>query len=758
MGVELSYWLSTDVGPVLVKMTEQAAICFVRRSLSTNLQGVCERKPLALRALDGEEVDGLYFKTQRALDTARESLEFLESDIRPDNRFLMERFVTASLRVHGDYVQHKNHREYLNPRISATEYRPSLLAASLDIETNGFTNDLYSIAVSSAKESIVMMVGVGQDSNATGNGADDYSLHYLPDEAALLKAFLLWFRALDPDLIIGWNLIGFDLWLLQEKCRKHKLRFSLGRTEKPAHIMQRDNSRGAFAAPARALVPGRAVLDGIDLLKAGFWSFESFALDNVAHELLGIGKTITSTGKDKVREINRQFREDKAALARYNIQDCQLVEAIFEHAKLFDFAVTRAQLTGLAIDRLGGSVATFDNLYLPKLHREGYVANDVDTNRGSGLGSPGGYVLDSEPGLFRNVLVLDFKSLYPSIIRSFLIDPLGLATSALDSAPVPGYEGAQFNRTSSILPDLIGDLWAQRDAAKLSNDDALSQAIKIIMNSFYGVLGTSACRFYDKKLASSITRRGHMIITESRELIDGESQRVIYGDTDSLFVLIDASLNEQQAAQIGQAIAARLNEYWTRRLRDDFQLQSHLEIEFETHYLRFLMPTIRGETTGSKKRYAGLIRNKVGELDVQIKGLEAARSDWTSMAKDFQRDLFFRIFTDQDYTDLVKDTVAKLKAGELDDQLIYKKRLRRPLEDYQKNVPPHVQAARKLEQHGRDIRYVITVNGPEPVEAMSSRPDYDHYLERQLSPAGDSILTFMNTSVADISSDQFTLF
>ena len=162
---------------------------------------------------------------------------------------------------------------------------------------------------------------------------------------------------------------------------------------------------------------GGVVLDGIELLRAAFWSFESFTLENVAQSLLGRGKRI-DTHTDRVAEIRDLFEHNKAALAVYNLEDCRLVREIFDHAQLLGFATRRAELTGLAMDRLGGSVAAFDNLYLPRLHRRGKVAPDVG-DAPTGPGSPGGYVLDSDPGLYHNVLVLDFKSLYPSIIRTF---------------------------------------------------------------------------------------------------------------------------------------------------------------------------------------------------------------------------------------------------------------------------------------------------------------------------------------------------
>lgn len=109
------------------------------------------------------------------------------------------------------------------------------------------------------------------------------------------------------------------------------------------------------------------------------------------------------------------------------------------------------------------------------------------------------------------------------------------------------------------------------------------------------------------------------------------------------------------------------------------------------------MPTIRGTDQGSKKRYAGLIQE--GEKQRMVfKGLETVRTDWTPLAQQFQQTLYLRIFRNEPYQDYVRETIASLMAGELDNQLVYRKRLRRPLAEYQRNVPPHVRAARLADE------------------------------------------------------------
>jgi len=417
-------------------------------------------------------------------------------------------------------------------------------------------------------------------------------------------------------------------------------------------------------------------------------------------------------------------------------------------------------------------VAAFDFLYLPRLHRAGYVAPNASRDQ---VASPGGFVLDSQPGIYDDVLVLDFKSLYPSIIRTFFIDPLGLAlgsaAAADDESLVPGFLEARFARQNSILPSIIKHLWQLRDAAKLRGDGAQSQAIKIIMNSFYGVLGTPGCRFFDARLASSITRRGHQILQETRDQIEILGDSVIYGDTDSVFVWV-RKLDEDLAGsdralavqQRGRWLQQQLNAWWTKRLHDEFGVDSLLELEFETHYRRFLMPTVRGSDKGSKKRYAGVVERD-GKAEIVFKGLENVRTDWTALARRFQSELYRRIFFDEPYRDFIVEIVAQVENGELDRELVYRKRLRRRLNDYERNVPPHVQAARLQQRRGLAVpsrgdwvEYVITLQGAEPVAAPEAALDYQHYLEKQLAPVADGILHFVGTSFAAITGRQISLF
>ncbi len=765
-GVELHYWLSTDLGARQLRIPGQEVLFFLPSEQADAALSVlgsagpdrCEA--LTLRDFNMAPVSAFYFRSQRALRDARERLlaaEFqpLEADINPTERFLMERFVKGSLKCRAGTEL---------PRVQTADYKPRLRMVSVDIEIAIDKLELYSIGVSAGPLRRVFM------------RCSQSSLDWVQpcaSEADLLRQFCDWLAEYDPDVMIGWNVINFDFWYLQRVADKLGVALRLGRDGSRPQWRTLDaegERRGLFIA-------GRAVIDGIEILRTATYRFESFSLEYVAQSMLGEGKLLKGSGRGE--EIGELFRADPDALAEYNVRDCELVWDIFEYARLLDFAVARSQMTGLALDRQGAAVAAFDFLYLPRLHRAGFVAPNASDDP---TASPGGYVMDSTPGLHDDVLVLDFKSLYPSIIRTFLVDPLGLAlgtqgVSQADGATAPsggqslppgdafvdGFIGARFAKEGHLLPAIIEELWRWRDAAKARDDQAQSTAIKIIMNSFYGVLGSPGCRFYDPRLASSITLRGHQIIQETRDRIEALGDQVIYGDTDSVFVALGDSTDVPASAR-GKELQDELNGWWRQRIADEYGLGSELELEFETHFSRFLMPTMRGSDKGSKKRYAGVVERD-GVAELVFKGLENVRTDWTALARRFQRELYRRIFDNEPYQTWVRETVELLERGDFDDELIYRKRLRRRLNDYERNIPPHVQAARLQRERsgtgpgrGDWVEYVITAKGAEPAAMPTAPLDYEHYLERQLAPVADGILHFLNTSFDEISGRQQALF
>ncbi len=773
-GVEVEFWLATPQGARRVRLAQQPAIAFIPQEQADTARLLLQRergaelRELSLCDFRHRPVFGLYCHQYRHLLRLEKRLrehgvDVYEADIRPPERYLMERFITAPVSFAGT-PDPQDPLLLVDAQLKPVPgYRPALTTVSLDIETT-MQGELRSVALEGCGQRQVYMLG---PPNGDASGLDfDYEV--CDTRRDLLDRLEDWIRRIDPDAIIGWNLVQFDLRILQQHAQQMQRPLRLGRDGSAIEWREHGGRQEHWFAG----IAGRLVIDGIEALRSATWSFPSFSLEHVAQSLLGEGKAVDNP-YDRMAEIDRMFAEDKPALARYNLQDCVLVTRIFEKSGLMPFLLERASVTGLAADRSGGSVAAFEHAYVPLMHRLGRVAPNIGDVPGAD--SPGGFVMDSRSGLYDSVLVLDYKSLYPSIIRTFLIDPVGLVAGleAAEEDTVPGFRGARFSRTQHCLPGIVTRVWQGREAAKRERNAPLSQALKIIMNSMYGVLGTTGCRFFDPRLASSITMRGHEIMHRTRELIEAQGYQVIYGDTDSTFVWLGRAHEEGEAARIGRALVDHVNDWWRAHLQAELKLDSALELEYETHFARFLMPTVRGSDEGSKKRYAGLVRHADGSEELVFKGLETVRTDWTPLAQAFQQELYGRVFRGEPYEDYVRDYVARTLSGGMDEQLVYRKRLRRPLVEYERNVPPHVRAARAADdfhvrqgrppqyRNGGWIRYVMTVAGPEPLETLDTGRtpiDYEHYLTKQLEPVADGILPFQGDSFARLTSRQGALF
>lgn len=731
---------SNEYGPVEVIINNNKPVFFVEKNTELKLEVPFRRKPVNMKTFTGKPVEALYFNSQRDLKAAVSKLEedgitTYESDLDPCRRYLMEKSINAQMIVSGEAVQHNKILTFTNPSIKPANVNPQFSILSLDIETGEKNTILLSIAVflSKGNDEIrkVFMLGDKDEKNS------DY-IQFYQSQKELLINFIKWIKEADPDIIIGWHVIGFDLMHLESKCKDLVVPFDIARGN--GRVSLRKTGQGSYFAS----ISGRIVLDGPSTLRAAFFSFEDFKLETVAQELLNVGKTITPD-QNKVKEIDRLFKEDKKKLAEYNLNDAILVFDIFKRANLIELSVKRAQLSGMLMDRLGMMSAAFDHFMLPKIHKKGFVApniKDLEVTEHSA----GGHVLDPIPGIYDNVVILDFKSLYPSIIRTFKIDPYSRLMAEKKAIITPG--NYKFSSTDHFLPDFIGLLMKQRSKAVKEKDKPLSQAIKILMNSFYGVMGSTGCRFYHPHLPSAITSTGQWLLLESKKYLESNGYEVVYGDTDSLFVKLKDGEGENYLFN-GTNISNALNDYWKLRLKKDFNVKSYLELEFEKYYRKFIITPARGTESGAKKRYVGLVVYD-GKENLEFVGMEFVRSDWTKLAKEFQVELYERILYNKEVVKWMNSIVDSVNKGEQDDKLIYRKRLRKDIEDYVKNVPPQVKAAKMLSDVGNVVYYVITKKGPVPVELNPKDIDYQHYIEKQLKPIADSILVLLNQSFDSI--------
>ena len=713
------------------------------------------KSPTSLRSLEGHWVEKREFTSQGALKNFKQEcqskgLRTFEADIRPIERFLMDNRLYAQVTLSGPSTIKNNLLTFENPEIRAGHHYPQFKILSFDIET-GKDGRLLSIAYcfreKDYEENRCFVLSKGKEK-------DTEEVFFSLSEKGLLDMFQNSVKRLDPDIITGWNVVGFDFRFLDQKAKALNVPLILGRNNRSLDMYQ--NARGEW----NLNLEGRVIIDGPMALKMNFFSFESYSLNNVAKVLLGETKDIDQVEvHDKWGEIERRFREDKMALARYNIKDAVLVLDIFKKLDILGLFINRSYISGLLMERVGGSTSAFDHFFLPDLHREHYVANNVEDVKYL-RPVTGGFVLNPVVGVHSHVLVMDFKSLYPTIIRTFFIDPLSRVARDQDTVMTP--KNIAFSRTQNILPKKIEELLERRSLAKKENNAPMSQSVKILMNSFYGVMGSMGCRFYHEDLPDAITGSGHWVLKTVITFLEEEGYKVLYGDTDSIFVQLHSMDNYQDN---GKALVKNVNRFLTQKILDDYQVESHLEIQYDKFFKTLVLTSTRGEGEGAKKRYAGLALKGEGDQvkeEMVLTGLEYVRSDWSPLARQFQYELYRRLFYNEDLGDYIRETISRLENHEFDDELVLSKKLSKPLSEYIKNVPPQAKAAKLLFEekgiHTRRPRYVMTKRGPIPVELPHDDIDYDYYVERQIAPIAESILQLLGKSFAELHGGQLSLF
>ncbi|MFL6600055.1 MAG: DNA-directed DNA polymerase [Steroidobacteraceae bacterium] len=761
------YGRLAEGGTFLVRDDRQQPHFYIRaadcaRALNV---GANEPRPTAKHAFDGSPVALIGVAIPADVPAMRDRLhasgiDTFEADVRFPIRYLIERGIKGACEIEGTAVptDARVTVAFDNPVLRPAQLKVEPRVLSFDIETDAKAERLLAISLYGTNLDEVLIVdGIGR--------AMPPKATRCADERAALTAFCDRIREFDPDVLTGWNTIDFDLTVLQRIAKRLRHPFTLGRDSGEIRIRR---AEGYFGS-GQATIPGRLVLDGIDLLRGAFVRMEDYSLDAVAREVLGEGKAIKSDARDRLAEIIHNYRHDLDAFALYARTDARLPYDIVEKLDLIRLAFARSQLAGMTPDRVAASIASFDFVYLTELEKRNIVAPTVRSDdsrvqeaqqglavygeRAARTAAPdrpakqeaqqGGHVLESVTGLHRNVWVFDFKSLYPNIIRTFNIDPLSYVPAATAGDDLIETPGGSFQRAPAILPGLLDELFPRREAAAKAGDKVAANAIKILMNSFYGVLGTSACRFYNPALANSITGTGKEILLWSKRWFERAGFQVLYGDTDSLFV--GSGRQEPDVTGQGMQLAATLNEQLASYISERWGVRSRLELEFEKTYLRLILPQARHSTRGASKRYAGLLHTG-SQSHVEFVGMEVVRRDWTALAKQVQRELYQRLFTDQPVEVYLADIVRTVRDGALDNLLVYRKNLRKDADAYTATTPPHVAAARKSAPTTADsptrksIEYVMTTGGPEPLDNIQHPLDREHYVAKQIRPVAEPVL------------------
>jgi DNA polymerase-2 len=744
-------------GAFLVRDDRQRPHFYVRAadvSRASLVKGLPRPQPIDRHTFAGEAVCRVDVDVPSDVPPLRDKLhaadvETFEADVRFASRYLIERGIKGGCEIEGDSTPGAGGLVFENPGLRPAEVQIAPRVLSFDIETDAKAERLLAIS----------LYGLGSDEVLIVDGSErpmPERAERCATEKAALESFVARIRSLDPDVLTGWNLIDFDLSVLERIAARVGYDLQLGRD---AGAMRIRKPEGYFGS-GQASIPGRLVLDGIDLLRGAFIRMDDYSLDAVAREVLGEGKAVAAPARERLAEILHNYENDLPAFALYARTDARLALGVVEKLRLVELAFARSQLTGMTPDRVAASIASFDFLYLSELERARIVAPSV---RGADsrvhVAQQGGHVLEPQTGLQPCVWVFDFKSLYPSIIRTFNIDPVSYVPRPTPDLDLIRTTDGAFKREPAILPRLLDELFPRREAAKRRGDEVAAHAIKILMNSFYGVLGTSACRFFNPALANSITGMGKHLLLWSKQWFESAGFDVLYGDTDSLFVR-SAMSDAERASSEAARLAAELNRDLERHIEARWHVRSRLELEFEKLYLKLFLPRARHSTRGASKRYAGLVYVPGAAGSVEFVGMEVIRRDATPLAKRVQRELYERLFSSRPVDAYLAEIVARVRRGELDEELVYHKNLRKETGEYTATTPPHVAAARKSRLAlGRSIRYVMTTAGAEPLDNLSHPLDREHYVEKQIKPVAEPVLDTLGLNFERVIGDarQFEL-
>ncbi len=580
------------------------------------------------------------------------------------------------------------------------------------------------------------------------------------DEKEMVQALVDKIKARDPDIVVTYNGDMFDFPYLKERCHRLGVKFDINADGSEPVIKRKGMAKGAVK------VRGRQHIDAYQIVRllarTGAISLVKFDLESVAKALYGEEKE-----KVKPEEINQAWATGKGLerVADYNLADAvytlriakdylPLTMAMARLTKQTAFDVSRSS-TGVLVEYLLIDKSFRNDLLIPNKPHEDEVKARLERS------FEGGYVKSPIAGLHENIAVLDFRSMYPTIIISHHISPDTLNCACckgndLHKAPTGDWfcdkrQGFFSSLLEDILKTRIGIQADMKKHPKESIDYkvryARQWALKILLNSFYGVLGYSRFRWYSRECAIAVTAWGRHYVREVLNAAEKAGFAPLYADSDSAFLVVPAGRGEEEVKKF----AADVNE----------KLPGVMELEFEGFYKRGIFVT-KKEGGAAKKKYA-LIDF---EGNLTIVGFEYVRRDWAGIAKETQKAVLEAILKEgnpEKAVKVVRAAIERLKKGEVPNkELVSYTQLRQTPGKYELTAP-HVAAALKAIKRGKDIgvgsvlEFIITKSGKSISEkaelaefVKEGNYDADYYINNQVIPAVIKIMRELGYSEQDL--------
>lgn len=579
----------------------------------------------------------------------------------------------------------------------------------------------------------------------------DY-VEIVADEAALLQRVKEIILEYNPDLLTGYFTDGFDFPYLQARAEKHAIRFDIGIDYSSFIVSQ------AGFGERESKVKGFLHVDMLKFIRNIFGKdldVETYSLDAVSKQLLNHQKHRVEL--NQLSYVWNNSPEKLAEYCAYNLHDSFLAYKLCE--KLLPDMIEFTSIVGLpTFDVIRMRFSKLVESYIMKRAMEFAVVapnkpENTEISRRMDESIQGAFVYEPTPGLYKDVVVFDFRSLYPSIISAHNIGPEGLkCTCCKEKNHVPGKEEYWFcSREKKFLPTILEQLILRRaeikkeikEAKKAGKEtnllDARSYALKILANSFYGYLGFYAARWYSLESAASTTAYARNYITTTIAAAQKKGFTVVYADTDSCFLLLDGK-------NIDEALA------FMSEINDT--LTGQMELELEGHYPRGIFVGLKSSEKGAKKKYALLRKDNT----LKITGFETVRRNWSGLAKDVQEKVLELVLQEKvaEALKYVKDTIKELRGGKVSLQrLILKTQITRELSSYS-SFSPHVKVAQEMKAKGESVEAgtiisFVVVKGKGtigdkakiPTEVKDGEYDAEYYVDHQLIPAVSSIFAVL---------------
>jgi len=699
----------------------------------------------------GEEKDAfvVYAKHPQHVPKLREIFsefgEVREADIPFAYRYLIDKDLACmdGVKIKGREIGGKI-KSYEIDEIERVEIEvPELKILAFDCEM------LSSFGMPDAEKDPIIVIAV-----KWGDGEKEFEIISEREERKILQRFVEIIKTVDPDVIVGYNQDAFDWPYLRKRAEKLKVPLNIGR----------DGSQISFKG-GRPKIAGRLNVDLYDIAMR-ITEVKIKRLENIA-EFLG---TKIDMEDIEARDINKYWETDKEKVLLHAKRD--VMHTFMIAKELLPMHYEMAKLIRLPLDDVTriGRGKQVDWLLLSEAKKVGEVAPNAaevaETYEGA-------FVIEPERGLHENVAELDFASMYPSIMVTFNISPDTLSPNGEYIAPEVGYRFKKqpdgfFKR---ILISLIKRRQEIKKIMKNMNEndpnykllDIKQQTLKILTNSFYGYMGWGGARWYCKACAEATTAWGRHFIKTSAKIAEQMGFKVLYGDTDSIFVSKPVGIEELKK-EVDKLI---------ERISKELPVQIELDELFKTIFFV------------EKKRYAGLTI----EGKILVRGLEVRRGDWCELAKRAQKEvieILLREKNPEKAMKLVSRIIEDIRKGnvKLEDIVIYKGLTKKPSK--YEAIQAHVKAAKKAEEIGifypvgSKIGYIVvkgTGNVGDrayPLEMVENfdgenikikrregyelkKLDKDYYIEHQIIPAVMRILERFGYSDAKIKSSQTTL-